>query len=214
MEEGLILFSYVESKRVNKTRLAKELNMSKQNLYQIFKSNELQLKTKQNIEKILKVKWSEIMTKGKARMVKVNIDDNVARETGDNIQKNIVSEAEAEYKNGGDKEKYNARSIYNLTESNRVIAESNASLARSHEELVAMLKNSIAYARPKITVDDASNRTDFLELIARIGSGEKIWNSRAEADAALSKFVLVPNMGDTKEDTRAGSGKGHKKLDS
>jgi DNA-binding Xre family transcriptional regulator len=214
MEEGLILFSYVESKRVNKTRLAKELNMSKQNLYQIFKSNELQLKTKQNIEKILKVKWSEIMTKGKARMVKVNIDDNVARETGDNIQKNIVSEAEAEYKNGGDKEKYNARSIYNLTESNRVIAESNASLARSHEELVAMLKNSIAYARPKITVDDASTRTDFLELIARIGSGEKIWNSRAEADAALSKFVLVPNMGDTKEDTRAGSGKGHKKLDS
>jgi hypothetical protein len=139
---------------------------------------------------------------------------NIPHETADSSPKNLVNESEAEYKNGGDKEKYNARSIYNLTESNRVIAESNASLARSHEELVAMLKNSIVYARPKITVDDASTRTDFLELIARIGTGEKIWNSRAEADAALSKFVLVPNMGDTKEDTHAGSGKGHKNVGS
>jgi hypothetical protein len=140
------------------------------------------------------------------------LEKPISRETNESEFDPNISDGEASYR--GDKEKYNARSIYNLTESNRVIAESNASLARSHEELVAMLKNSIAYARPKITVDDASTRTDFLELIARIGSGEKIWNSRAEADAALSKFVLVPNMGDTKEDTRAGSGKGHKKLDS
>jgi hypothetical protein len=111
-------------------------------------------------------------------------------------------------------EKMSLQAILNLTESNRQIAESNSSLARSNEELVSMVKKSTAYAQPKITVDDAAMRSDFLELIARIGTGEKVWKSVDEGTAILSKFVLVPNVDETKEGIHAGSGIRRKKLDS
>jgi DNA-binding Xre family transcriptional regulator len=76
MEEGLILFSFIERKRINKTRLAKELGMSKQNLYKIFKSNALQEATKDNFVKALGYSWSEIFQKGKSWLGNSKVDIN------------------------------------------------------------------------------------------------------------------------------------------
>jgi hypothetical protein len=127
--------------------------------------------------------------------------------------KNEVGDGEEKYDKVKE-ERLTLQAIFNLTESNRQLAESNASLARSHEELVHMLKGSTANAQPRITVDDAAMRTDFLELIAKIGSGEKLWKTAEEGAAALNRFVLVPNVAVTKDDIHAGSGIRRKKSDS
>jgi transcriptional regulator with XRE-family HTH domain len=115
----------------------------------------------------------------------------------------------------------NLRVILNLTEANKkaidnitILAQSNSAAVKTNEELVSMVKKSTAYAQPKITVDDAAMRSDFLELIARIGTGEKLWKSVDEGTAILSKFVLVPNVAETEEDIHAGSGIRRNKLDS
>lgn len=69
--EGLILKAYIENQRRPKTQIAKELKMSKQNLYQLFDSKKLEDETIKNIESVFKVKWSQIKAS-------VNIDGNIA----------------------------------------------------------------------------------------------------------------------------------------
>lgn len=71
--------AFVEGRGMNKTKLAGDLGMTKQNLYQLFKSKVLQPETIKKIERHMKVTWADIDT--------VNID--APRET--------VEEPEADY---------------------------------------------------------------------------------------------------------------------
>lgn len=76
MQDGKILKAYLDSKRINKQKFATRLKMSKQNLYQLFESNELQPETKANLEAVMGLKWQEIEQVGKEL---VNIAVNNAR---------------------------------------------------------------------------------------------------------------------------------------
>lgn len=69
--EGLILRRYIENQRKPKTQIAKELGMSKQNLYQLFDSKKLEDGTIKNIESVFKTKWTVIKAS-------VNMDGNIA----------------------------------------------------------------------------------------------------------------------------------------
>lgn len=68
--EGLILKAYVDNQRRPKTQIAKDLGMSKQNLYQLFESEKFAPETIKNIETVFKAKWSQIKAS-------VNIDGNI-----------------------------------------------------------------------------------------------------------------------------------------
>lgn len=76
MQDGSILEAYLNSKRINKQEFAKRLKMSKQNLYQLFKSKEMQPETKASLEAVIGLKWQEIEQAGKDL---VNIAVNNAR---------------------------------------------------------------------------------------------------------------------------------------
>lgn len=65
--DGIVLKTFVDQKRLNKTRLATALGMSKQNLYQLFESKEFKPETIKSIENHFKTKWDKV--KGQ-----VNID--------------------------------------------------------------------------------------------------------------------------------------------
>ena len=97
-------------------------------------------------------------------------------------------------------------SIQNLTESNRVLAsailadaENRAMLIKQNEELLTMVKRSVNVQREK-TVSDLSKVSEFLELIADIGTGKKVWHSKSEGLTKLNKFVPVHNIRTSKRD--------------
>ena len=52
MTEGQVLKDYIEVQKVNKTQVAKALGMSRQNLYQLFRSVTLSTETKERLEKL------------------------------------------------------------------------------------------------------------------------------------------------------------------
>jgi AcrR family transcriptional regulator len=79
MKEGDILKAYLDSKKINKQKFATRLKMSKQNLYQLFDSKELQPETKANLEAVTGLKWQEIEQAGKQM---VNIAVNVSKRNG------------------------------------------------------------------------------------------------------------------------------------
>lgn len=58
--EGAIFKAFVELKKLNKTKLATDLGMSKQNLYQLFESKSLQPETIEKIERKFRLKWDKI----------------------------------------------------------------------------------------------------------------------------------------------------------
>lgn len=70
--DGIILKAFVDRKRLNKTKLATALGMSKQNLYQLFESKEFKPETVRSLENHFKTKWTRVKSE-------VNID--VPRET-------------------------------------------------------------------------------------------------------------------------------------
>lgn len=69
--DGLIFKAYIENQRKPKTQIAKELGMSKQNLYQLFDSKKLEDQTIKKIETVFKEKWTQIKAS-------VNINGNIA----------------------------------------------------------------------------------------------------------------------------------------
>jgi len=79
MKEGIILKGYLDSKKANKQKFADSLEMSKQNLYQLFESKELQPETKASLEAVTGLKWQEIEKVGKEW---VNIYGNVSKRNG------------------------------------------------------------------------------------------------------------------------------------
>lgn len=70
--DGQKLKAYVDQRGLNKTKLAEAMGMTKQNLYQLFKSVEFAKSTIENIEKGVHDKWANIQ--------KVNIDVNIQEE--------------------------------------------------------------------------------------------------------------------------------------
>lgn len=76
--DGLYLKRLIESKKLNKTKLAATLGMSKQNLYQLFETKEFQPETLKTIENYFKLKWPK---------AKASINIDVPRETNGYIDR-------------------------------------------------------------------------------------------------------------------------------
>jgi hypothetical protein len=84
---------------------------------------------------------------------------------------------------------YTEQALMNLTESNRLMAKSNADLAESHKELVQMVKG-------KFTADAPPQNEAALNVIRRavvsflidVAAGKR-WRSRDEAGSAYNKLV-------------------------
>lgn len=121
---GSIFKEFVESKKLVKSRLAKDLGMSKQNLYQLFDSKEFKPETIQNIEKVLKVKWGNID--------KVNIDSK------------LIDTAPTSNGHQSDPTPMNA--IHSLAESTNKLSDSNLINARNIERLIALLEMRLVTA--------------------------------------------------------------------
>jgi transcriptional regulator with XRE-family HTH domain len=138
-----MLKAFLDLHKINKQRLAGRLKMSKQNLYQLFKSKELQADTVKAIEKELKVSWAQI------------------KEQSVNIAVNIEPARDA-----------TGQALVNLTESNKILAESNKTLANSHAELVTMVKGVVP-DQQGTSVTDLARFSDFLEVLADVGSGKR-----------------------------------------
>lgn len=81
MADGAILKAYIIGKDIKREPLAKSLDVTRQNLYQWYKSKKLKPETKTALEKALKVKWSVIESEG-IEFMNDNIDVNVSRENG------------------------------------------------------------------------------------------------------------------------------------
>jgi len=73
MADGETLRAYMRANQINRTKLATDLRITRQGLYVLFKSKEMEPETKKAIEKALKVKWSDL-----EQFRKDNIDDNVS----------------------------------------------------------------------------------------------------------------------------------------
>jgi len=73
MADGETLRAYMRANQINKTKLATDLRITRQGLYVLFKSKEMEPETKKAIEKALKVKWSDL-----EKFKDDNIDDNVS----------------------------------------------------------------------------------------------------------------------------------------
>jgi hypothetical protein len=102
------------------------------------------------------------------------------------------------------------QALFNLTESNRVLAESNKSLADSHQVLVGMVKGKFTAGEPEeIPAAVQSKLTDLLGLIAEVGSGKK-WKSPQEAAAELHKRFSGAETKTSSVGIHAGTGRSGK----
>lgn len=182
-KEGTILRSYAEKNNIGTLELAKKLNISKQGLYQLYKSKAFAPDTIARIEKALQLKWGE---------VKGNIEGNVPRET-----KQEAKEA------ARDSKPLELKAVFELAESNRLLAEANKSIADSNRDLAAsnlilarnnedMVKTVIAGAPLQTPLDVAARFAEVLVLIAQVGSGEKKWKSTEQGLAEIHKLVPLP----------------------
>lgn len=79
MDDGEILEAYLNSKRTNKKKFAETLDMSKQNLYQLFQTRNMQPETKTSLEAVIGLKWDKISQVAKQW---VNIDGNTSKRNG------------------------------------------------------------------------------------------------------------------------------------
>lgn len=93
-------------------------------------------------------------------------------------------------------EDFTQRTLADLAASNKMLAEANIILARSHEQLLSKWTNRpddviTAGAGQENDVAYLSRLSDLLEVMAEIGSGKR-WGSKEEARAALRIFLTVP----------------------
>lgn len=102
--------------------------------------------------------------------------------------------------------------IMKLSESNRLIAESNASmsesnriLARSNEELVQLVKSSTANASEQTQLTVESKLAGLQEWLLEVAVGKR-WKSKQEAHAVLHKLLFDVGKDKKQEDIQTGSG--------
>lgn len=122
--DGFLFRKYVESHKLNKTQLAKKLGMSKQNIYQLFKSRKFEPDTIAGIEKIIGVKWKDI----KDVNIVVNIEGEEKQTNGA-----VVNEPEVPYGRA-----YLEESVRNLSETEKINA-------RNIERLISLLEFKIGF---------------------------------------------------------------------
>lgn len=79
------------------------------------------------------------------------------------------------------------QAILNLTNSNKVLAESQKVMATIHSDLVELVKKS-ERASAESSLADLSILSDFLEVLADVASGKR-YGSKQQALAELNKFV-------------------------
>lgn len=122
--DGFYFRHYVDAKKLNKTDLAKKLGMSKQNIYQLFRSRVFEKATIDNIEKVTGAKWKDIKN--------VNI---VVKVDGEEKQTNgaVVNEPEVPYGRA-----YLEESVRNLSETEKINA-------RNIERLISLLEFKIGF---------------------------------------------------------------------
>jgi hypothetical protein len=97
-----------------------------------------------------------------------------------------------------------AQTIYNLTESNRLIAESNASLARSNEELV----KKVTVSGERETLQDVQTKLLAIqEFVLERSVKKEPFRSKEEAAAALGIITTDVYKSMKKTGTHDGAGK-------
>lgn len=140
MTDGKAFLAFVNKQRLNKTKLAANLGMSKQNLYQLFRSKEFQEDTIKNIEKATGEKWSQIKT--------VNIVVNVPHETQAEDPTNV-------YKAGSENRVSLEKSIENLTQNElgttaiiKTLADNQTRHTAIIERLVSLLEQQAGKPLP------------------------------------------------------------------
>jgi len=84
------------------------------------------------------------------------------------------------------------QAILNLTNSNKVLAESQKVMATIHSDLVELVKKSECAAEGS-PVTDLAKFSDLLEVIADVASGKR-YKSKQEALAELNKYVAVASQ--------------------
>lgn len=82
-KDGLYFRAFVESKNMNKLQLSRDLGMSQPNLYGLFKSKSFEPDTIKKIEKVLKVKWEDVL--------KADISTNISRGTQNESEDSLLS---------------------------------------------------------------------------------------------------------------------------
>lgn len=117
--EGAIFKAFVELKKLNKTKLATDLGMSKQNLYQLFESKSLQPETIEKIERKFRLKWDKI------KQV-VNIDVPRGTTKPQEPQKDRVSDTGH---NEEKKDYLSGKNLDNFSEAHRKLVDTNSELA-------------------------------------------------------------------------------------
>lgn len=134
-----------------------------------------------------KGRFAQAKSKGQVtdRLLK-NISNEFKKELSA-IEAPVLNEEVAEYGHNGST--LSMKAIVNLTQSNKVLAESNKILAISHSDLVEMVKQSV-HAEPGTQSDGLSMFSDLLEVIADVASGKR-YKSKQEALAELNKYVAV-----------------------
>lgn len=141
--DGAKLKKYLDDKKANKTALAKDLGMSKQNLYQLFESKTLEAQTRKKLEKELGVNWKNIDS--------VNIDggNNQGEDQTDNItiNKTVLKSLEDL--------SYSSRTN---ADSMKVMAENDRDKTRSIELLVKIIAVNSGVL-PKEVLTQLADRT-------------------------------------------------------
>lgn len=157
--DGAILKAFIKEKKLNRTKLAKDFGMSKQNLYQLFKTKTFEADTLNTIEGKFRVKWEKIKEQ-------VNIDVPRATTRPQVPQKGQKSGAA----HNGQKENYMAgEDLHNFSTAHRKVADTNATLATTNSELVSV----IARVLPGNLLDRVLAPRVVEEFLREIFSGKK-----------------------------------------
>lgn len=107
--DGAILKAYIKDRKLNRTKLAADLGMSKQNLYQLFKTRAFEADTINTIERKFRLKWEKIKET-------VNIDVPRATTKPQTAQKGQIAT------NGAKEDYLSGKNLENFSEAHRVLA--------------------------------------------------------------------------------------------
>lgn len=119
--DGATLKAFIEAGKLRPVRIYKEMRISKQAFYSLYKSKEFEKSTIDNLERVLKISWVNIK--------KVNLDDNVSGMP-------LVQKEEDE--------PTKMKVIERLTETNARLSGTNNKLVDTNTQLVRLLIDRFA----------------------------------------------------------------------
>jgi hypothetical protein len=199
--DGPALKSFMDRSRIRPVRVYESMGISKQAFYKLYKSQVFEQDTINRLEKAIGKKWDEV------KALNVDLSDTEGQPSPE------------PYRTATD------RAIFNLTESNRMMAEamlrdaisrendskSRLGLTENNKELVRMVESKFTgYAQEQSQQDVNAMRSVFLELLFEIGSGKLRLKSVDEGRAIYRKRIAAALAEDSSEDTQKNSGKKRK----